>query len=928
MQTLKLEGRPVLMQTSEVWDNYAHSVALSDGERKLSYKELDRRADRFAGYLAQLGVVSGGTVAICMERSFDWIVAALGIMRAGAAYVPLDTAWPDSRISYALEDSNATVIVAKAALLDRLDTKICGVDPGRDAERIAATPKFVTSPVDLESLAYVIYTSGSTGTPKGVEITHANLAHLIQWQRNTFNVTRQDRVSHLLGLGFDAAVLELWPHLCGGATLCLADDSVRSSAELIQHWMVRERVTIGIVPAVLGVRLISMAWPATTALRLLITGGDALPYGPAAHLPFEVVNNYGPTECTVVSTWAVLQPGAEGTPPIGLPITGASIYLLSEIGEQVPDGEIGEIYIGGAGIGRGYRNLPDVTERSFLPDPFAAAPGARMYRTGDRGMRRPDGNLEFRGRLDRQTKIRGHRVELDEIGSLLSQHQCVDFATTITHLSEAGESQLVAYVLPKVNVEVPTARDLQTFLARDLPDYMIPAIFVRLQEMPLSPNGKIDLALLPRPTSANLLERAGSKAPDSPIADQLLTIVRELLENDEVAAEDNFFLAGGHSLLGMQLLMRLQNKFGVDMKLQHLFAAPSAELLAISVENMLRESRLTAIWADLLGQKRVGPDDDFFVLGGDAALIATLSRRIATEFDREIPAAELMQNPTIRKQAALMEGPVKGTASLPPGVLALRNSDTRHKIFWVHYLSSNLAQWIGDGQSFYSVGLTAEDCVLLGDAASLGSIATCLIQKILGTQPEGPYTIGGLCIGGVLAYEIASQLQAAGREVTLLVLLDPPNHSNSESYSVAKGVGYVRYVVKRAARLGPRLSFLYFRGHVVEYLRRSMKPNAARTDRRIAQEMIETAAFEYQPKRYEGKVLLVLAAERPPHVNLLPGWQAVIAGNLNTEYVEGNHRDLIETPYVRYVADTILYHLNSTCGEGSPEMSEEMVKGI
>ena len=862
MQTLRLEDRPVPVQTSEVWRNHPHSTALSDGDRQLSYEGLDRRADRFAGYLAQLGVAAGGTVAICMERSFDWIVAALGIMRAGAAYVPLDTAWPDSRLRFAVRDSGATVVVARATLLDRLRVNAHGVDPCRDAQAIAGAQAILPRLIHRDSLAYVIYTSGSTGVPKGVEISHANLAHLIQWHRNAFDVTRHDRVSHLLGLGFDAAVLEIWPHLCTGATLCLADDAVRSSPELVQQWMVRERVTIGIVPAVLGARLIATAWPATTALRLLITGGDALHHGPAAHLPFEVVNNYGPTECTVVSTWAVLKPGAEGTPPIGLPITGASVYLLNDHGEQVPDGEIGEIYIGGSGVGRGYRNLPDLTERSFLPDPFATEPSARMYRTGDRGVRRRDNTIEFRGRLDRQTKIRGHRVELDEIGNLLNQHPSVDFATAITNVSEAGENQLVAYVLPKANVGNPTAHELQKYLLRNLPDYMIPAIFVRLDEMPLSPNGKIDLTMLPRPTTANLLEKAAANAPASPIAEKLLTIVRELLENNEVTAEDNFFLVGGHSLLGMQLLMHLRNRFGVDMKLQQLLEAPSVELLAISVENM----------------------------------------------------------------AGLMHSPVKGTAALPPGVLALGNSGARHRIFWAHYLSANLAQRIGDHQSFVSVGLTTEDFLLLGEAPTLASIASCLLEKILATQPEGPYTIGGLCIGGVLAYEIASQLQAAGREVSLLVLLDPPNPSYLESCdSLTRKVSYLRYVVKRAGRLGPRLSFLYFREHLLRRLRLLIKSNPVRTERSIAQEMIETAAFDYRPKQYQGKVLLLLASERPPHVNYLPGWQAVIPGNLHTEYVEGHHRNLITGPYVEGIADAIIYHLNSN--SDLPPKREAMTAG-
>jgi amino acid adenylation domain-containing protein len=591
MQAVR-DVRSVPEQISELRDAYPLSIALSYSDRQLSYEELDRKADRFAGHLVQLGIVSGDTVAICMERSFDWIVAALGIMRAGAAYVPLDSAWPDARLRFAVNDSGATAFVARAALLDRLEIKARGVDPCRDAAAIAASPEVARRAVPLESLAYVIYTSGSTGVPKGVEITHANLSHLVQWHRDAFGVTRQDRASHLAGLGFDAAVWEIWPHLCAGSTVCLADDAVRSSPELMQQWIIRERVTIAFVPTVHAAPMMAMEWPATTALRFLLTGGDVLHHGPAVQLPFDVVNNYGPTECTVVATSSVIKPGITGAPPIGRPIAGASVYLLNENGEPVPDGSTGEIYIGGAGVGRGYRNLPESAERSFLPDrfagaPVAGAPGARMYRTGDRGVRRPDGEIEFRGRADRQTKIRGQRVELDEIGSVLAHHPSIEFAAAITNISEAGEKQLVAYVLPKEKACVPTARELQSHLLDSLPDYMIPATFVRLHALPLSPNGKLDLTMLPQPTEANLLESKAAKAPATPIEEKLLTVMRELLKNDAVSPEDNFFLAGGHSLLGMQLVMRLRDAFGVDLTLQQLFEAPTVERLALVVETML-----------------------------------------------------------------------------------------------------------------------------------------------------------------------------------------------------------------------------------------------------------------------------------------------------------------------------------------------------
>jgi amino acid adenylation domain-containing protein len=582
--------RPVPEQISELRSEYPQAVALSHGQRQLNFAELDARADRFASYLQGLGVQSGGTVALCAERSMEWIVAALGVMRAGAAYVPLDTAWPDERLRFAVNDSGAEVLVARHEILDRLQLKAEGIDPWRDAGLIAAAPAFKAQPIDQESLAYVIYTSGSTGVPKGVEITHANLAHLIRWHWEAFRVTRHDRASHLAGLGFDAGVWEIWPNLTAGATLCIIDDDLRSSPELIQEWMVRERVTIGFVPTVHARPMMALAWPAETELRLLLTGGDALHHSPPAGLPFEVVNNYGPTECTVVATSCVLKAESAGVPPIGHAIAGATVYLLDEGGAEVPDGSAGELYIGGAGVGRGYRNLSEVTERSFLRDPFAGSPSARMYRSGDRGVRRHDGEIEFRGRVDRQAKIRGYRIELDEVGSVLAHHPRVDFATAVIHTPEDGENQLLAYVLPKESGPAPTIDELQEHLLRSLPDYMVPANFVRLDAIPLSPNGKIDLTSLPQPTDANRLDKAAGRVAASAVEEKLLAMLRALLENDSIGPEDNIFLAGGHSLLGMQLVIRLRNAFGVDVSLRQLFEAPTVARLAVLVETMLLEA--------------------------------------------------------------------------------------------------------------------------------------------------------------------------------------------------------------------------------------------------------------------------------------------------------------------------------------------------
>ena len=457
------------------------STALSQSGHSLTFRELNRRADLFAEYLGRCGVSPGGTVAIILERSFEWIIAALGIMRAAAAYVPLDPTWPDSRLCYAVKDSHASILVSRSELSDRLQIGIPCIDPFRDAAIIdSSSASSMARTIAPDCLAYVIYTSGSTGVPKGVEITHANLAHLTRWHRRAFHLTTKDRVTHLAGLGFDAAVWEVWPNLCAGAAVVLADEAVRWSPELIQQWIICERVTVSFVPTIHAVPLMSMQWPENTELRYLLTGGDELQQSPPPGLPFAVVNNYGPTECTVVSTSGLVGTGGHQTPSIGRPVDGVSLYLLDELGKTVPDGTPGEIYISGDGVGRGYRNLDASTVQFFLPDRFSPVPSARMFRTGDRAIRLPNGEIQFLGRFDRQIKIRGHRIELDEIGTVLSRHPGVAFATAMAVFSKRGEASLVGYVLPQKDISKPTAHELQTYLLNWLPDYMVPSMIVEL----------------------------------------------------------------------------------------------------------------------------------------------------------------------------------------------------------------------------------------------------------------------------------------------------------------------------------------------------------------------------------------------------------------------------------------------------------------
>jgi amino acid adenylation domain-containing protein len=564
------------------------SIALRNGSQTLSYGELNRRSVCLASHLRSLGVGKSSSVAICLDRSFDQIVSTLATMRAGAAFVPIDPAWPDERVKYVLADCGASVFVAPSALSQRIASHATPLDPG-EWVALSAFAKDMGEPPDpltANDLAYIIYTSGSTGTPKGVEITHGNLSHLVVWHVEAFGVTAADRGSHLAALGFDASIWEIWPYLSVGASISLIDDMTRIDPILLQRWLVDCGITISFVPTPVAEPLMAMDWPAGVRLRTLLTGGDTLHTAPKESLPFEVVNNYGPSECTVVATSGRVEPNTIGLPSIGTPILGTSIYLLDDRRQPVPGGEKGEVYIGGGGVGRGYRNRPDLTAQVFFQDPFGSRPDCRMYKTGDWASLRADGQLSFHGRSDNQEKIRGNRIELDEIVSVFNRHTKVLFNVVVPSADTGREKHLIAYVVPVQSVSL-TVQELQDFAARTLPAYMIPASFVQLSALPLSSNGKVDRTALPAPSVANSLPGSASGAAETEIEAMLLTLIQGLLGTDKIGVDDDFFLVGGHSLLGTQLVLRAREAFGVMVTLRDLFEAGTVTRLAARIESLI-----------------------------------------------------------------------------------------------------------------------------------------------------------------------------------------------------------------------------------------------------------------------------------------------------------------------------------------------------
>ena len=567
------------------------SLALRAGSDRLTYHELECRSNQLAQYLSSRGVKPGSIVGLYLKRSIEFAVAALAIFKTGSAYLPIDIATPADRLKTILAGAQASTALTQSALsatvsreiqrllvvaLDSCSDAICGCSAEPLPVRIAA-----------EDLAYVIYTSGSTGTPNAVAIGHGSLLNLVAWHNRTFGVTRADVATQLASTGFDAAVWELWPHLAAGACVHVVDEDVRVEPEKLRDWLVREKITISFVPTPLVERMLKLPWSARTSLRFLLTGADTLHHYPAANLPFRLVNNYGPTECTVVATSGIIAPQENqvSLPPIGRPIDHTEIYILDHSKKQVPTGQLGEIYIGGAGLARGYLNDAELTAQRFVEHPFRKAADARLYRTGDLGCWLSDGQIAFHGRADDQVKIRGHRIELNEIIGVLSRHPAVRENAVVAGEDAQGEKRLVAYVVPQASSL--TVSELRDFLAREIPNYMIPATFVRLDAIPVGATGKVNRSALPAPNDENLLRDETFVGARTPTEQRVATIVASLLGLNSMSVNDNFFYLGGDSLLGIQIIARLYETFRVELPLLRLFDYPTVAELAAEVERLV-----------------------------------------------------------------------------------------------------------------------------------------------------------------------------------------------------------------------------------------------------------------------------------------------------------------------------------------------------
>jgi amino acid adenylation domain-containing protein len=565
-----------------------NAVALIFGHERLTYRELNRRADRLASYLRRIGVGPEELVGVCMERSVEMIVGLLGILKAGGAYVPLDPVYPSERLMFMLEDARLNVLLTQERLVETLPSHPAQVIR-LDADWHLVEALDDVPPDDLstsDNLAYVIYTSGSTGKPKGVAITHRSPVTLVHWSREEFSAEELSGVLAGTSIIFDLSVFEIFVPLSVGGTVILAENALQLP-ELPAAGEVR---LINTVPSAMTELIRTRSIPET--VRVINLAGEPLARKLVQQIHEQtnvdrVVNLYGPSEDTTYTTCGVMERDPRRGVTIGRPIAATQIYLLDEQLRPVPVGVIGELYIGGEGLARGYLGRPELTAERFIANPFSTLPGMRLYRTGDLARYLPDGQIDFLGRADHQVKIRGFRIELGEIEAVLSQHPSVHQSIVTVHRDAQGDQRLVAYI---VNAETPaSANELRSFVKQKLPAYMVPGVFVTLAELPLTSNGKVDRRALPAPEAAG--EEAGGSRYDAlrtPTQEMLAGIWCEVLGLKQISHDDNFFDLGGHSLLATQLSSRLREAFRVELPLRKIFETPLLSELAELIDEARR----------------------------------------------------------------------------------------------------------------------------------------------------------------------------------------------------------------------------------------------------------------------------------------------------------------------------------------------------
>jgi amino acid adenylation domain-containing protein len=584
--------KPLWQIFDEVAAQHADRTAVTFGDQQLSYRELQAHASQLARRLRSLGVGKESLVGVFLERSTRAIIALLAVVKAGGAYLPLDPAYPAERVATILDDARPTVLLTEEHLLHRLPPHSAhAICLDRESASGSAPADAAFEPgANLENLAYVIYTSGSTGKPKGVMVTHRNVARLLSATEEWFHFDENDVWTLFHSLAFDFSVWEIWGCLLKGGRLVVVPFSISRSPADFHELLAKEQVTVLNQTPSAFYQLITVDQArssAELALRTVIFGGEALNFKTLRPW-FEkhgdrqprLINMYGITETTVHVTYreVTAADAADGARSlIGVPIPDLQLYLLGDGRQPVQAGEVGEIYVGGAGVARGYLNRPELNAERFVPDPFSEFPGARMYRSGDLARLLPDGEVEYLGRGDAQVKIQGFRIELGEIEAAIAGHDRIREARVVAHTDEAGTKRLAAYYVAHEDAALP-ARELSEYLSKRLPPWMMPSMYLQIPAFPLTPNGKVDFAALPAPLAGSACNGAETKGTDLQL--EVAGAWRRVLGADHVGLDDNFFDIGGNSLLLVSVHARLQTMLNRKIPVAELFAHTTVRALS------------------------------------------------------------------------------------------------------------------------------------------------------------------------------------------------------------------------------------------------------------------------------------------------------------------------------------------------------------
>jgi amino acid adenylation domain-containing protein len=867
-----------------------HKIAIEYEGQRLTYAQLNEKADRVSRCLAQRGVKPGALVGVVCERSLDLVVALLSVLKSGAAYVPIDPSYPVERIALVLNDSRAQMVLTQKSLANNLPTSATGVIYLDELDSSAVDDAGATcSRPTADDLAYVIYTSGSTGVPKGVEIPHRALVNLLCSMRKRPGMDQSDTIVAVTTVSFDIAALELFLPLTVGAKLIIATREQASDGRLLLKLLGSSGASVIQATPITFRMLVEADWSAIPALKVL-SGGEALSRDLADEiLPRceQLWNMYGPTETTIWSAAAEVHRG-QGTVTIGGPIDNMQFHILDRTGRVVPTGVVGELYIGGVGLARGYFNRPELTAEKFVDVAIDGPQPERLYRTGDQVRRRADGQIEFLGRLDNQVKLRGFRIELEEIEAALKRHPAIKETAVRVQNDERVGSRLVAYLVPNDAGGLPSAEEMREALRHILPEYMVPATFVTLEAMPLTPNRKIDRKALPAPDLTRQVSETYI-APRTEMEKGLVEVWSKVLQVNQIGVHDNFFDLGGHSLLAMRLISEVRKVMHEEFSVQEFFQDPTIEKMACVLEKkraVAPDSEKRAFHLVLRrGEKRL-------------AMIGESDRLVHLQRGRgRLPFFIVDAFPYFIDVVRLL--------SRDQPVLSLVGDEVR------------------SAPSGYSLALEAE----------------AHVKTILESSPEGPYMLGGCSASGIVAYEVARQLTALKHQVALLTIFDAVNPYFMREYSpLRRSFAYNMAAIKN-------LRWTEVPGWTVAKVATAIGLSkgmatpignelGATTDASqfgLSSERI-AAARAYRPQPFEGRFLLFKSWRRlgGRYRDSLFGWGEVVRGDVEVCQLSAEeHLDLFKSEVDRkLVAQKLRIAFDEVAAEvGVNDLEERLIVG-